>query len=966
MAGKKIFRKILSFALVLIFVLSTFVIVMPTSTSAVTQNQQNIVDRANYLWNSTWVCKKTVKGWNSAYTFSAGSTYRLPYGQPIYSGKYIGYGVSVDEFLKSTQSASSVFYTSRSKYQKSSTYYATDCSAFVAWCWGTSRQTTYSIPNISTCIGNVTTSNATNKLQLGDCLNSSPHVVLVTGLKYNASGAITQIEITEQTPPQLKKTTYTPSGLASKYGGSYKIYRYTKSVPAAPSGSTYVGGDEFYTSQLLVQGDNGVQVEYMQKALNALGYGPLTVDGGFGAKTLAAVKAYQTDNGLTVDGKAGQNTLTSLKNKVVAVQNNLKKLNYYTGSIDGMFGEKSIAALKSFQKAKGLSETGVADTATLNALTKAVNELSSSSSGSTSSGSTSSGSTSSGSTSSGSTSSGNTSSSASLDLTIKSKLNTNQLLVKGSTGDQVRYMQQILKIFGYLDDVADGNFGNNTLAAVKAYQSDNGLAADGQAGSKTLTSMKNKGANLQINLKKLGYYHGTIDVSLGDGTLSALKSFQTVHKLTVDGVAGPKTLNEISKAVANLNSSSSSSGSTSSGSTSSGSTSSGSTSSGSTSSGSTSSGSSSSTTTTTAKFETNQSLKQGSTGIQVEYLQKALVVFGHLNGSIDGSFGAKTLAAVKEYQRDNGLTVDGNAGPNTLNSLVGKAKKLQQDLKKLGYYNGSIDGILGDSTVSSIKAYQKANSLTVDGIVGPNTETSIYFDVNPVSNVAGTGYDRGYKGGMAGTGKVWAQGLDVSSWQSGNIDFKKVKAAGYTYVILRAGTTKGKDSCFDKFYNEARAAGLLIGAYYYSYATTVSAAEKDANNMLSWIKGKTFEYPIYFDYEDPSQTNLSKTTAKNICLRFMDMIAAKGYLSGMYTGQYKSTQLPMSEICAKYEFWVAHYYDNTYTSLNASYSKKYGMYQYTSKKYVSGKGPYDANVSYKDYPTIVKTYGFNGYAPNSN
>ena len=97
----------------------------------------------------------------------------------------------------------------------------------------------------------------------------------------------------------------------------------------------------------------------------------------------------------------------------------------------------------------------------------------------------------------------------------------------------------------------------------------------------------------------------------------------------------------------------------------------------------------------------------------------------------------------------------------------------------------------------------------------------------------------------------------------------------------------------------------------------------------------------------------------------MDMIAAKGYLSGMYTGQYKSTQLPMSTICAKYEFWVAHYYDHTYTSLGSKYSKMYGMYQYTSKKYVSGKGPYDANVSYKDYPTIVKTYGFNGYAPNS-
>ena len=548
-------------------------------------------------------------------------------------------------------------------------------------------------------------------------------------------------------------------------------------------------------------------------------------------------------------------------------------------------------------------------------------------------------------------------------MTVNSKLKTNQLLVKGSTGDQVRYVQQILSIFGYLDDVIDGDYGSNTAAAVKAYQSDNGLAADGQAGTKTLTSMKNKGANLQYNLKLLGYYDGALDVSLGENTLKALKDFQRAKGLTVDGVAGPKTLSALSSAVSKLNSSgSTSSGSTSSGSTSSGSTSSGSTSSGSTSSGSTSSGS---TSTTTGKFEPNQSLHQGAQGEQVKYLQQALVVFGHLNGSIDGSFGAKTLAAVKSYQRDNGLTVDGKAGPNTLNSLINKAKKLQTDLKKLGYYNGSIDGILGSSAVSAVKAYQKANDLTVDGIVGPNTETSIYFDINPVSNVAGTGYSRGYKGGMAGTGKVWAQGLDVSSWQSGNIDFKKVKAAGYTYVILRVGTTKGKDSCFEKFYTQARAAGLDIGAYYYSYALSVSAAEKDANNTLSWIKGKTFEYPIYFDYEDPSQTSLSKTTAKNICLKFMDMVAAKGYLSGMYTGQYKSTQLPMSTICAKYEFWVAHYYDHTYTSLGAKYSKMYGMYQYTSKKYVSGKGPYDANVSYKDYPTIVKTYGFNGYAPNS-
>ena len=941
MASKKILKKILSFALVLIFVVSTFAFVMPTSTSAVTQNQQNIVDRANYLWNSTWVCKKTVKGWNSAYTFSAGSTYRLPYGQPIYSGKYIGYGVSVDAFLASTKSASSIFYTSRSKYQKSSTYYATDCSAFVAWAWGTSRQTTYSIPNISTCIGKVTTSNATYKLKLGDCLNSSPHVVLVTGLSYNASGAITKIEITEQTPPQLKKTTYTPSALASKYGASYKIYRYNKTVPAAPAGSASTSGD-FFTSQLLVKGSSGTQVKYLQQALVAFGYGSFTVDGQYGDKTFNAVKAYQTANGLEVDGQAGQMTLTSIKNKATALQSNLKKLNYYSGSADGILGDKSIAAIKAFQKANGLTQSGVADSKTLSAITTAINALSNNSSSNSSS-------SNSGSSSSSSSSSTTTSTS----MTIKSKLNTNQLLVKGSTGDQVKYMQRILIVFDYLNDVADGDFGSNTLAAVKAYQKANGLTVDGEAGSKTLTSMKNKGANLQYNLKLLGYYTKTLDVDLGDATVAALKAFQKAKGLTADGIAGPKTLSALSAAVAEFNSSNNNSSSNS-----------GSSNSGSSSSGSSSSGSSSSS--SAAVFNTNQNLVKGSTGTQVKYLQQALIVFNHLNDTADGEFGAKTLAAVKSYQRSKGLTVDGEAGPKTLTALVADAKQLQTDLNKLNFYSGTVNGILDATTVSSIKAYQKSKGLTADGVVGPATQNAIYFDINPVSNAEGTGYSRGYAGGMAGTGKVWAQGLDVSSWQAGNIDFKKIKAAGYTYVILRAGTTKGKDSSFETFYAQARSAGLHIGAYYYSYATTVSAAEKDANNMISWIKGKTFEYPIYFDYEDPSQNNLSKTTAKNICLKFMDMLAAKGYLSGMYTGKYKSTQLPMSTICAKYEFWVAHYYNNTYTALGASYSKLYGMYQYTSNKYVSGKGPYDANVSYKDYPTIVKTYGFNGYAPNSN
>jgi hypothetical protein len=207
------------------------------------------------------------------------------------------------------------------------------------------------------------------------------------------------------------------------------------------------------------------------------------------------------------------------------------------------------------------------------------------------------------------------------------------------------------------------------------------------------------------------------------------------------------------------------------------------------------------------------------------------------------------------------------------------------------------------------------NLLKAGKLINPDGTTSDDSDDSGNSgstNTGSNGYENGYAGGMAGDGTIYAHGLDVSLWQGENLDFNAIKNAGYSFVILRAGTTKGKDECFETFYKNAKAAGLNVGAYYYSYATTVDAAKADADNMLSWISGKKFEYPLYFDYEDSSQDSLSSTTAQNICLAFMDKLANAGYLTGMYTSYYKSTLLPMDTICAKYEFWVANYYDYTY------------------------------------------------------
>ena len=237
---------------------------------------------------------------------------------------------------------------------------------------------------------------------------------------------------------------------------------------------------------------------------------------------------------------------------------------------------------------------------------------------------------------------------------------------------------------------------------------------------------------------------------------------------------------------------------------------------------------------------------------------------------------------------------------------------------------------------------------------------------------AETGYDRGYRGGMAGDGKIYAHGLDVSAWQESGLNFKNFANAGYDYVILRCGTTYGKDKCFDEYYASAKAAGLDVGCYYYSYATSVAAAKSDARNMIDWMKGKVFEYPIYFDYEDPSQNSIGGSGAASICLAFMDMLKAEGYLVGLYSmsSWLKASWVTTSGIRSTYEGWVAHLpstenntgiTSNLYNVLHSTYSTAYGMHQYSFTTYVNGAGPFDANVCYKDYPDIVKTFGFNGY-----
>lgn len=200
-------------------------------------NQDNIILRSRQQAEIKWTPLKNVYGWNNATIFYAGEIIEgLPYGQPVYTG-YVPYTVSFSTFAAAVKDSSSKFYTDRSTYNKSAPYYSSDCSSFVSWSWGISRGTTANLGGSATSISGW----SVGSFQIGDALNSNSagHVVLITSIEYNSSGAVTAVQITEQTPPKCKTTRYGDQGsatlayLQSKYSG-YTLLRYTGNVTYTP------------------------------------------------------------------------------------------------------------------------------------------------------------------------------------------------------------------------------------------------------------------------------------------------------------------------------------------------------------------------------------------------------------------------------------------------------------------------------------------------------------------------------------------------------------------------------------------------------------------------------------------------------------------------------------------------------------------------------------------------------------
>ena len=204
------------------------------------------------------------------------------------------------------------------------------------------------------------------------------------------------------------------------------------------------------------------------------------------------------------------------------------------------------------------------------------------------------------------------------------------------------------------------------------------------------------------------------------------------------------------------------------------------------------------------------------------------------------------------------------------------------------------------------------------------------------------------------------KGIDVSRWQ-GYIDWAKVKASGKVeFAILRAGYGKHasqKDERFEEYYAGCKKNGIPVGVYWFSYATTKADALLEAEACYQCIKGKTFEYPVMFDYEERSQCN--STVARNVIPAFMEAMKAKGYYVGLYSYYSLLKSYVPDDIESKYDIWVAHYASST------PYKGHKG-WQYSSTGRVNGiNGDVDMDYIYVDYPSIIKAAGLNGLKPDN-
>lgn len=256
------------------------------------------------------------------------------------------------------------------------------------------------------------------------------------------------------------------------------------------------------------------------------------------------------------------------------------------------------------------------------------------------------------------------------------------------------------------------------------------------------------------------------------------------------------------------------------------------------------------------------------------------------------------------------------------------------------------DHIGGSATVETVAfTDSELGEITVKKVEGAELNT---YDPAFLQNNANGYYE------YVVDGKVTSEvGVDLAEYQ-GDVDFSAVKASGVDYVILRIGgryySDEGalyEDGRFDSYYEQAKNAGLKVGAYFFSQAASRADAIEEAQFVLEKLDGRSLDYPVAFDWEkiedDAARTdNLTGGEITDVAKAFCDTINSAGYKSIIYANTSLMLQSYDFETMKDYDFWLADYreFPNMYYN--------FIMWQYATDGSVSGiDGAADLNICFK-------------------
>lgn len=200
--------------------------------------------------------------------------------------------------------------------------------------------------------------------------------------------------------------------------------------------------------------------------------------------------------------------------------------------------------------------------------------------------------------------------------------------------------------------------------------------------------------------------------------------------------------------------------------------------------------------------------------------------------------------------------------------------------------------------------------------------------------------------------------IDVSRYQ-GEIDWTKVAAAGYKGAMLRTVSTNYKlskradglyiDPTFETNYRNAKAAGLDVGVYYYTYATNKDMANAELALLRQAVYGKELTLPVAVDVEENKLKQLSTLDLSNLTAYALEQVERMGFYAQLYTYTGYKYELDMARLSSRWDVWLADY-----TGKTPNVTFKYNAHQHTSKGSVPGiSSNVDLNVTTRNYPKII-------------